>query len=100
MSTQLHKMSAWMRTISIIFLLLLAGCGPGTKLGSIAGGECALPGVHTPPFKVLGKRPYDQNWVDDTTEGLVRGCNQPRPLARPASLDAPKVKPKHKPVKR
>lgn len=86
------------KVIAVVPLLFLVGCGPGTKLGSIAGGECNLPGVHTPTYKVLGKTQYDQNWADDTTEGLVRGCNQPRPLARPTSLDTPKVKKQSKPV--
>ena len=35
-------------------LLFLAGCATAT-VGSIAGGECRLPGVHTPQYKVLGK---------------------------------------------
>ena len=67
--------------------LLVAGCASAPAIGTIAGGECALPGVHTPQYKVLGKTHYDQNWADDTTEGLVRGCNQARPHARPASFD-------------
>jgi hypothetical protein len=36
---------------------------------------------------VLGKTSYDQNWSDDVTEGLVGGCGQPRPKARPPQLD-------------
>lgn len=75
------------QAIAIIPFLLLAGCGPGTKLGTIAGGECQL--VHTPRYEVLGKTPYDRLWIENTEEALVRGCGQPRPLARPAALDRP-----------
>jgi hypothetical protein len=77
-----------MRTLAIIIAgLLLSSCAPGTKLGSIAGGQCQLPGVHTPQYQILGKTRYDQNWADDVTEGLVGGCGQPRPLSRPPGLD-------------
>ena|GEM_PF-6821512 len=82
------------KTIIILLLMMLAGCGPGTKLSSIAGGECRI--VHTPRYAVLGKTIYDRNWIEDTEEALVRGCNQPRPKARPASLDRQKVAVKHK----
>lgn len=78
--------------------ILIAGCTAGKSIGTIAGGECSLPGVHTPEYKVLGKIQYDQNWIDENTEGLVRGCNQPRPKARPASFDRPITKVKKKSV--
>ncbi len=68
-------------------------CGTLPK-GSVAGSDCTI--AHTPEYAVKGKTQYDQNWVDRTTERLVAGCNQPRPKARPASLDAPKVKPSAK----
>lgn len=85
--------------IIILTALLLAGCAAGTTIGTIAGGECAL--VHTPKYAVLGKTAYDRNWIVTTEESLVRGCNQPRPLARPATLDKPKAKshPRPKPAK-
>lgn len=77
-----------MRTVVLCTILaLLNGCASPTT-GSVAGGECKLPGLHTPVYAVRGKTSYDQEWVDDATESLVRGCKQPRPKARPASLDA------------
>jgi hypothetical protein len=75
--------------------MLLSGCA-GSRPASIAGGECRI--AHTPQYAVKGATPYDQNWVDDTTESLVAGCKQPRPLARPASLDVPTHKVGGKPV--
>lgn len=67
------------------FLVVLGGCAP--TIGSVAGGECKL--THTPTYAVAGKTSYDQEWIDDTTEALVRGCKQPRPKTRPASLSVP-----------
>lgn len=72
--------------LALAVSLLLAGCSHKGPIGSIVGGECEL--AHTPEYAVLGKRPYDQRWVNKTTEGLVVGCKQPRPKPRPASLDA------------
>lgn len=70
---------------------------------SVAGGECHL--VTAPTYAVLGRTGYDQNWIDDTTERVVAGCHQPRPQARPASLDAApkaiaKAKPKPAPTRK
>lgn len=75
-----------------VLMLLLAGCATPT-IGSVTGGECKLPGLHTPIYAVKGKTTYDQEWIDDATEALVRGCKQVRPKARPVSLDAPKGTP-------
>lgn len=68
--------------------LLLGGCFQTATVGSV-GGECRL--VSTPQYAVLGKTSYDQRWINRTTESLVAGCRQPRPGARPPSLD-PQVK--------
>lgn len=68
--------------------LLLAGCGP-LKPASVLEGECRI--VHTSETVILGKTARDQEWIDDTTERLVGGCGQPRPKARRADWDAPKV---------
>jgi hypothetical protein len=67
--------------------VLAVGMCQHDSIGSILGGECKL--SHTPEFAVLGKTGYDQIWINRTTESLVTGCNQPRPKARPASLDKP-----------
>lgn len=82
---------------SVALTLPLAGCfetfgGPG----SVIKGECQL--VHTPAYAVYGKTRYDQTWIDRTTEAVVVGCKQPRPKARPPSLDAPKAAPAAAPV--
>lgn len=71
--------------LMIPLAILLAGCAKGEL--SVSGGECKLPSVHTPPIAVAGRTQYDQNWIDDTTEGLVRGCGQPRPSARLPEMD-------------
>lgn len=71
--------------IALAGIAFLAGCAK-SPVGSVAGGECKI--VSTPAFAVKGKTTYDQEWVDDTTEAIVRGCAQPRPKARPAELDA------------
>lgn len=90
-----------MKTLYLLIpaALLLTACA-SAPVGSVAGGDCKI--AHTPNYAVRGKTDYDQEWIDDTTESLVRGCKQPRPKARPASLDAPKgapapakPKPKH-----
>lgn len=76
--------------IAIFAVALLGGCANPT-IGSVAGGECKL--VHSPVYAVKGKASYDQEWIDDQIEAMVRGCRQARPKARPASIDAPPAKP-------
>ncbi len=73
-----------------LLALPLAGCQGDKPVASI-GGECKL--AHTPSYAVKGRTTFDQGWIDDTTEALVRGCKQPRPQTRPAELDkeAPKT---------
>lgn len=67
---------------------LLAGCA-GTNLpGSVKGGECKV--FERPQYVVLGKRSYDQNWIDGNVEAGVGACGWQRPAKRPASLDAKK----------
>lgn len=74
-----------MRYIAILAMLAsLCGCGP--PIGSVMGGECKL--VHTPSFAVKSTTEMGQEWVDDTTEALVRGCKQPRPKAPTAATAA------------
>lgn len=87
-----------MKIIYLLPILFLGGCQT-TTIGSVVGGECRL--VRTPTYAVKGRTTYDQGWVDDTTEALVRGCKQARPKARPASLDAqvPKAAKKVAPAK-
>jgi hypothetical protein len=62
----------------------------------VTGGECHL--VSSPTYVVLGKTRYDQGWIDRTSEAIIVGCKQPRPKARPASLDAPAKTPTPAPV--
>ncbi|MGZ5988118.1 MAG: hypothetical protein ACXWLZ_03600 [Rhizomicrobium sp.] len=62
------------------------GVGFGTFTGKL-GGVCDA--FERPAYQVLGKTPYDQEWVDKTTEAGVAGCKWQRPEARPAALDAP-----------
>lgn len=84
-----YTMAVMSYTILVLTVLLLTGCASTPPRGSVVGGECKL--FHTPTYAVKGKTEYDQEYVDDVTEALVRGCKQPRPKARPASLDAPKA---------
>ena len=75
------------RHLIVLILIAIAVASCATQpIGSVAGGECRV--THTPTYAVRGKTTYDQGWIDDTTEALVRGCKQKRPSARPASLDA------------
>jgi hypothetical protein len=70
-------------------------------VGSVKGGECRI--FERPQYVVLGKRPYDQDWIDSQVEGGVGGCGWQRPKARPASFDAvpgQKAKVVAKPVKK
>jgi hypothetical protein len=64
---------------------LLSACQT-TGVGSVGGGECKI--FESPQYVVLGKRPYDQDWIDSQVEGGVGGCGWKRPQARPAALDA------------
>lgn len=41
-----------------------------------------------PAYVVLGKRPYDQDWIDSQIEGGVGACRWKRPAPRPPELDA------------
>ena len=75
-----------MRFLFLVLLApLLGGCFQ-TGPGSVAGGECKI--FERPTYVVLGKRSYDQNWIDSQIEGGVGGCHWRRPAARPAELDA------------
>jgi hypothetical protein len=56
----------------------------------VTGSECSGEIARAPKYVILGKTPHDQEWIDDTTEGLVGGCKQPRPTARPPEWDAPR----------
>ena len=64
----------------------LIGACQTTGVGSVRGGECKI--FERPQYVVLGKRPYDQDWIDSQVEGGVGGCGWQRPKARPAALDA------------
>ncbi len=75
-----------MKPFMILWFALLLGACASQPIGSVAGGECKL--TSAPPYAVRGKTTYDQGWIDDTTEALVRGCKQPRPKKRPAELDS------------
>ncbi len=74
--------------LSLAFTLaaLVAACGT-PKPASVLEGECRI--AHAPAFVIKGKTVHDQDWIDETTEGLVAGCGQPRPAARPVAWDAP-----------
>lgn len=81
----------WKTALVIASALALAGCATQrVTVATVEGGACKV--AHTPNYVVLGKTNYDQGWVNRTTEGLVVGCGQPRPLARPASFDAKPAK--------
>lgn len=63
----------------------IAGCA-GTNLpASVRGGECRV--FERPQFVVLGKRRYDQDWIDGNVEAGVGACGWQRPKPRPASSD-------------
>lgn len=86
--------------LAIVVSLLAAGCAKDTAENkatfgggtTTAGAGSACTELHTPQYAVAGKTNLDQAWINRTTEGLVTGCNQPRPLPRPASMDAPPPK--------
>ncbi|MBR1150068.1 hypothetical protein [Bradyrhizobium sp. JYMT SZCCT0428] len=71
--------------VLLALLTLLGGCMQAT-IGSVAGGECKI--FERPTYVVLGKRPYDQDWIDSQVEGGVGGCKWKRPAQRPPELDA------------
>lgn len=75
-----------MRVMFLMLPLLLAGCASGGP-GSVRGGECRV--FERPEFVVLGKRRYDQNWIDSNIEGGVGACGWQRPKPRPPILDRP-----------
>lgn len=78
-----------MRAAVMIAALALGGCmHTSDGVGTVAKGTCGLPGVAAPEYAVRGKTDYDQRWVNRTTEGLVRGCGNPRPKARPPEWDS------------
>lgn len=74
-----------------IIALVAAGISLGgcfqTLTGSVAGGESKV--FERPPFVVLGKTTYDQDWVDSQIEGGVAAYGWKRPAPRPAYIDAP-----------
>jgi hypothetical protein len=76
-----------MARIALLLLLApwLGACNLQT-LGSVAGGECKI--FERPSYAVLGKRAYDQDWIDSQIEGGVGGCHWQRPAPRPPALDA------------
>lgn len=82
------ELEMYMKSVYLIpVFALLCGCASKPTIGSVAGGECKI--THTPSYVVKGKTSYDQEWIDDTTAALIVGCRQPRPKARPASIDNP-----------
>lgn len=76
-----------MKKVALIVFLtpFLAGCEMTKE--TIAS-VCAY--LASPEYAVRGHGGYDQRWINRTTESIVVGCRQPRPKARPASLDAPR----------
>lgn len=89
------------RLAIILGVPLLLGACQTTGVGSVGGGECKI--FERPQYVVLGKRPYDQDWIDSQIEGGIGGCGWQRPKARPASLDAvpgQKAAPVTKPAKK
>ena len=68
----------------LIATSLLAGCA-ANGITSISGGESKV--FEPPPYVVLGKTKYDQNWIDSQVEGGVAAFNWPRPKPRPPELD-------------
>ena len=78
---------------------LTLGACQTTGIGSVGGGECKI--FERPQYVVLGKRAYDQDWIDSQVEGGVGGCGWKRPAARPPALDAvPGQRAKAPPVKK
>jgi hypothetical protein len=77
--------------MAIVLALGLAGCVTTSGPGSVAGGECKA--FLRPPYVVLGRAQYDQDWIDQAVETGVGACRWARPAARPAELDANQVKP-------
>lgn len=80
-----------MTLLALTLGTLLTACASRDVIGSVTGGQCDPNIARTPEYAVKGRTNYDQNWIDETTEGLVGGCGQPRPKARPTSLDAKPV---------
>jgi hypothetical protein len=62
-----------------------AALGPIYR-ASVKGGECRV--FERPQYAVLGKRQYDQRWIDGNVEAGVGACGWKRPAKRPAALDA------------
>lgn len=62
----------------------IAGCQT-TGPASVKGGECRI--FERPEYAVLGKRQYDQDYIDGNIEAGVGGCGWKRPAKRPASFD-------------
>lgn len=81
--------------LAISAAAFLSGCA-GTGPASIAGGDCRI--WERPQYVVLGRRAYDQQWIDGNIEAGVAGCGWKRPAARPAEWS--KGKAKKPPVKR
>lgn len=74
---------------SIVALCLtagLAGCAGVKPPASVSKGECRV--FEAPPYEVLGKTTYDQDYIDGNVEAGVGGCGWKRPAARPPELDA------------
>ena len=79
-------------SIAALFLsVALAGCAGIKPPASVAKGECRV--FEPPPYEVLGKTPYDQDYIDGNVEAGVGGCGWKRPAARPPGLDAKTNKP-------
>jgi hypothetical protein len=62
----------------------------------VAGGEAHA--LQAPKYQVKGATPYDQGWIDETTEAGVAALGWERPQPRPPELDAPKVAAKPAPA--
>lgn len=75
----------------------IAGCASSGKFASVAEFCAALP---PQKFEVKGATPFDQPWIDDTSEAVQAGCpDRKRPEPRPAEWDKPLAKDKAAPKK-
>ena len=81
------------RTIAVLVAglgILLSACASSKPFATVDGFCAALEqGGAKPTNQILGRTSYDQPWIDETTEGLVAGCQWQRPAPRPAAWDMP-----------
>ena len=75
----------WRPALALVSLCFLAACTnkPTLTVEALCGEKGRGGVVESPEFIIDGKTQTDQNWIDNTLEGLIGACDWQRPKPKP-----------------